>query len=37
MSWLKELERGHVVTFNQDDSNWRTMSLPTNPREPAAK
>jgi hypothetical protein len=37
MSWLKELERGHVVTFNQDDSNWRTMSLTSNPREPAAK
>jgi hypothetical protein len=36
MSWLKELERGRVVTFNKDDPNWNTKNLPKDPKKPSA-
>lgn len=40
MSWLKELERGRVVTFNAENAQWNTKSLPKDqkdPKKPAAK
>lgn len=37
MAWLKELERGNIITFRTDNTGWDTKSLPKEPKKPAAK
>jgi hypothetical protein len=37
MRWLKELDRGKIVEFNENDSNWSAKSLPKAQKNPAAK
>lgn len=37
MGWLKELEKGNVISFNKDSSNWNSKQLPREPKKPAAK
>jgi hypothetical protein len=37
MAWLKELEKGNIVTFRTDNPGYDTKSLPKPPKKPTAK
>jgi hypothetical protein len=35
MGWLKEIEKGNVITFNKEGTGWSTKQLPKAPPKPA--
>ena len=36
MRWLKELEKGNTITFNANDSGWRSNALPKETKKAAS-